>query len=187
MFDPWVGKIPWRRKWQSTLGLVPGKSHGQRSLVGYSPWGRKESDTTERLHFSQLAAAAKLLQSCPTLRPHALQSPMLRYPWNSPGKNSGMGSHSLGQGSFSTQGSNLGLRHCRQILHHLSHQGSPYVYLQKYKSRQDLFFFILQIRSGLNSRICGDKQSSILKGKPSGFVDGLDVARKGKREVKVNS
>ena len=46
-FDPWVGKIPWRRKWQSTLGLVPGKSHGQRSLVGYSPWGRKESYTTE--------------------------------------------------------------------------------------------------------------------------------------------
>ena len=50
-FEPWVGKIPWRRKWPSTLGLLPGKSHGQRSLVGYSPWGRKESDTTERLHF----------------------------------------------------------------------------------------------------------------------------------------
>ena len=49
-FDPWVGKIPWRRKWQSTPVLLSGKSHGQRSLVGYSPWGRKESDTTERLH-----------------------------------------------------------------------------------------------------------------------------------------
>ena len=49
-FNPWVGKIPWRRKWQSTPGLLPGKSHGQRSLVGYSPCGRKESDTTERLH-----------------------------------------------------------------------------------------------------------------------------------------
>jgi len=36
-FDPWVGKIPWRRKWQSTPVLLPGKSHGQRSLVGYSP------------------------------------------------------------------------------------------------------------------------------------------------------
>ena len=44
-FDPWVGKIPWRRKWQSR------KSHEQRSLVGYSPWGLKESDTTEWLHF----------------------------------------------------------------------------------------------------------------------------------------
>ena len=51
-FHPWVGKIPWRRKWQSSPGLLPGKSHGQRSLVGYSPWGHKESDTTERLHYS---------------------------------------------------------------------------------------------------------------------------------------
>ena len=50
-FDSWVGKIPWRRKWQSTPALLPGKSHGWRSLIGYSPWGRKESDTTERLHF----------------------------------------------------------------------------------------------------------------------------------------
>ena len=50
-FDPWVGKIPWRRQWQSTPVLWPGKSHGRRSLVGYSPWGHKESDTTEWLHF----------------------------------------------------------------------------------------------------------------------------------------
>ena len=48
-FDPWVGKIPWRRKWQFTPGLLPGKSHGQRSLVCYSPWGHKELDTTEQL------------------------------------------------------------------------------------------------------------------------------------------
>ena len=41
----------WRRKWQSTPVLLPGKSHGWRSLVGYSPWGPEESDTTERLHF----------------------------------------------------------------------------------------------------------------------------------------
>ena len=51
-FNSWVGKIPWRRKWQSTPALLSGKSHGQRSLIGYSPWGRKESDTTERLHFT---------------------------------------------------------------------------------------------------------------------------------------
>ena len=50
-FNPWFGKIPWRRKWQSTPVLLPGISHGQRSLVGYSPRGRKESDMTERLHF----------------------------------------------------------------------------------------------------------------------------------------
>ena len=49
--DPWVGKIPWRRKWQSTPVFLPGESHGWRSLVGYSPQGRKESDTTEELHF----------------------------------------------------------------------------------------------------------------------------------------
>ena len=48
-FHPWVGKIPWRKAWQSTVVLLPGKSHGQRSLVGYSPWGLKESDMTEHL------------------------------------------------------------------------------------------------------------------------------------------
>ena len=47
VFHPWVGKIPWGRKSQPTLVFLPGKSHGQRSLVGYSLWGCKESDTTE--------------------------------------------------------------------------------------------------------------------------------------------
>ena len=46
-FDTWVRKIPWRREWQPTPVVLPGKSHGQRSLVGYSPWGCKESDLTE--------------------------------------------------------------------------------------------------------------------------------------------
>ena len=44
-------KFFWRRKWQSTAILLPRKVHGWRSLVGYSPWGCKESDTTEQLHF----------------------------------------------------------------------------------------------------------------------------------------
>ena len=44
-FDPWVGKIPWRRKWQPTSEFLPEKSHGQRSLVSYSPCGCKESNT----------------------------------------------------------------------------------------------------------------------------------------------
>ena len=44
--DPWVRKIPWSRKWQLTPMFLPGKSHGQRSLTGYSPWGHKELDTT---------------------------------------------------------------------------------------------------------------------------------------------
>ena len=50
-FIVYIRKIPWRRKWQPTPVLLPGKSHGQRSLANYSPWDRKESDTTERLHF----------------------------------------------------------------------------------------------------------------------------------------
>ena len=50
-FDPWVGKIPWRRKWQPTPVFLPGKSHGRWNLVGYNPWGHKESDMTEWLHF----------------------------------------------------------------------------------------------------------------------------------------
>ena len=48
-FDPWVRKIPWRTEWQPTPIFLPGEFHGQRNLVGYRLWGRKESDTTERL------------------------------------------------------------------------------------------------------------------------------------------
>ena len=47
-FNLWVGKIPWRRKWQPTPVFLTGKFHGQKSLVGYGPWGSKELDTTER-------------------------------------------------------------------------------------------------------------------------------------------
>ena len=49
-FDPWVRKIPWRGKWQSTPMFLPRKSHGQRILMGYSPWGCKELDMTEHTH-----------------------------------------------------------------------------------------------------------------------------------------
>ena len=48
---PELGRFPWRSKRQSTPVFLPGKSHGQRSLAGYSPWGHNESDTTEQLHF----------------------------------------------------------------------------------------------------------------------------------------
>ena len=43
-FNPWVGKIPWRREWPSTPVFLPEEFHGRRSLAGYSPWGSKESD-----------------------------------------------------------------------------------------------------------------------------------------------
>ena len=49
-FSPWVGKIPWSRKWQPIPVFLPGESHGQRCLVGYSPWGHKESDMTYQLN-----------------------------------------------------------------------------------------------------------------------------------------
>ena len=64
----------------------------------------------------------KVAQSCPTLlRPHGLYSP-----WNSPGRNTGVGSLSLLLGIFPTQGLNPGLPHCRAILYQLRHKGSPY-------------------------------------------------------------
>ena len=55
-FDLQVRKIPWRRKWQPTSVFLPEESHGQRSLVGYRPWGRKELDTTERVNSNNLGA-----------------------------------------------------------------------------------------------------------------------------------
>ena len=51
-FDPWVEKIPWRREWQPTPVCLPREFLGQRSLVGYNPWGCKELDTTEQLSLS---------------------------------------------------------------------------------------------------------------------------------------
>jgi len=65
----------------------------------------------------------KVAQLCLTLQTHG--STKLLCPWNSPGKNTGVGTHSLLQGIFQTLGLNLGLLHCRQILYHMSHQGSP--------------------------------------------------------------
>ena len=63
---------------------------------------------------------------------------MLLCPWDSPGKDSGVGCQALLQGIFLTQGSNLGLQHCRQILYILSHQGSP------------IFMYIIHPLSGVN-------------------------------------
>ena len=62
-FNPWVGKIPWRKKWQPTPVFLPGKSHGQRSLAGYSPW---DCRVNSRIHFSSfmcLIYSLKLLTS----------------------------------------------------------------------------------------------------------------------------
>ena len=48
-FDPWFGKIPWRREWLPSSVILPEEFHGQRCLAGYSPWSHKEMDMTERL------------------------------------------------------------------------------------------------------------------------------------------
>ena len=112
MFNSWISKIPWRRAQQPTPLFLPGESHRQRSLEGYSPWDCNELDTTEHLSSSLFVSDS--------LRPCGLYSP-----WNSPGQNTGVGSHSLVQGIFPTQGLNSGLLHCRQILYQLCRQESP--------------------------------------------------------------
>ena len=71
-FDPWVRKILWRRKWQPTPVFLPGKSHGQRSLVGYGLWGCKELDMTEQLNLqrsSDLSASlvVQLVKNLPAM------------------------------------------------------------------------------------------------------------------------
>ena len=59
MRKTWVQSLDWEDLLEKEMAthsiFLPGKSHGRRSLVGYSPWGRKESDTTERLHFLSLS------------------------------------------------------------------------------------------------------------------------------------
>ena len=59
-FHPWVAKIPWSRKWHPTPVFLPRKFHGQKSLVGYSPWGHKASDTTERLSTHNISAGPRI-------------------------------------------------------------------------------------------------------------------------------
>ena len=61
-FDPWVENIPWSRKWQPTPVCLPGKSHAQRSLDGYSPQGCKESDMSEhtQTHITQMVKQGDL-------------------------------------------------------------------------------------------------------------------------------
>ena len=59
-FSPWVGKIPWNRQWQLTPVFLPVEFHGQRILMGYSPWGHKELDTTEHMHDNMVLKAYKM-------------------------------------------------------------------------------------------------------------------------------
>ena len=95
---PGSGRFPWKRKWHLTPVFLPGESQGLRSLVGYSPRGRKELDTTCGLYLylathAASAVAAKSLQSCPTLCDPI--GGRLLHPWDSPGENTGVGCHFL--------------------------------------------------------------------------------------------
>ena len=71
-FSPWIRKSPWRRKWQPTPVFLPGELHGERRLVGYSPWVCKQSDMSELLStahaYNSMSESEVVLfaQSCPT-------------------------------------------------------------------------------------------------------------------------
>ena len=85
------------------------------------------------IYLSHYVGVSTALLSCSvmsySLWPHGLQPARPLHPWDSPGKNTGVGCHFLLQGIFPTQGSNTGLLHCRWILYHLSHQKSPRILL----------------------------------------------------------
>ena len=105
--------------------LVPGKSPPRtqgRSLVGQASWA--QSDQSESVSRSVVSDSLQL---------HGLQPARLLSPWNSPGKNTGVGWHSLLQEIFLTQGLNLVLWHCRQNRYHLSHQESHILWITHIK------------------------------------------------------
>ena len=107
---PGSGKIPWRRNWQPTPVFLSGKSHGQKSLTAYNPWGHK------RIRHNLAAKQQECLvaQSCPILcNPMDCSLPGSSVHSDSPGKNTGVGCHALLLGIFPTQGSNPGTPHCR--------------------------------------------------------------------------
>ena len=114
-FNPWVGKIPWRRNWQPTPVFLPGESHGWRSMVGYSPRGHKELGMTEWLQFhfhfhfiAYKASAPVCMLSCficaqlfVTLWTIAHEASLSM---GFSRQDTGVGCHALLQGIFLTQG-----------------------------------------------------------------------------------
>ena len=124
-FSPWVGKICWRRH------AYPLQYSCLENLMDRGAWpatDHRVAKSWTRLRMYTLPVKLCVLEKkkkshsvvSDSLRPFGLYSP-----WNSPGQNTGMGSCSLLQGIFLTQGSNTHLPHCGRILYQLSHQGSP--------------------------------------------------------------
>ena len=93
----------------------------------YHPSGSSQCTSPKHPHWTKLKKISRLVAS-DSVWPHGLWLASILCPRNSPGKNTRLGCHYLLQGIFPTQGSNLCLLHCRQILYHLSHQGSPILY-----------------------------------------------------------
>ena len=124
-FNPWLGKIPWRREQLPTLVFWPGEFHGllahrvakSQTLLSNFHLYRKEK-------LKEVKVKELVTQSCPSLcDPMDCRPPGSSVHGTFQSKNSYVGI--LLKGIFPTQGSNLGLLHCRQILYCLSHQGSP--------------------------------------------------------------
>ena len=108
-----LGRFPWRRKWKSTPVFLPGEFHGQRSLADYSAGSQTWLSNYTYLQGGRAdreSASHSVVSD--SLQPHGLYSP-----WNSPGQNTGVGSHSLLQGIYLTQESTQSLLHCRRILY----------------------------------------------------------------------
>ena len=131
-FNPWVRKIPWRNKMATHCSILAWKiswtkGRGLQSMglprVGYD-WATKRTTIKNKtkqkknnnMYISIFLMKVKVAQTCLTL------CDPWNSTWNSPGQNTGVGSLSLLQGIFSTQGLNPGLPHCRQILYQLSHK-----------------------------------------------------------------
>ena len=137
-FDPWVGKILWRRKWQHRPVLLPGESHGQRSLGGRSPWGLRVGQDWATYSYAVLSHFSRVQPFVPSWT-GARQAPVSmgfsrQEHWS--------GCCALLQGSFPTQGSNPGLLPCRWILTTKSRVFTLFHILFPYSSLHSIFFLI---------------------------------------------
>ena len=110
----WIQDVFWTK-----LMIKLANGLNLRGLIKREVWDKSYIFVWRVTHDSWIGQQP-FAQSCLTLC-----KPMLPCPWNPPGKNTGVGCHFLLQGIFPTQGLNPGLLHCRQILYHLSHKGSP--------------------------------------------------------------
>ena len=124
-----------RKGWEGGWGWEGG-SRERGCMYTYSwfmlLYGRNQQHCKAAMHACILVAQSRL-----TLwDPHGLQPTSRLCPWDSPGKNTGVGSHSLPQGIFPTQGSSCVLLHCKWILYHLSRQGSPKATIRWLKKRK---------------------------------------------------